>query len=249
MRYLPLTDADRRAMLATIGAPIDRRAVRRRAAAARRLTALLDLPRAMGETRGRAAPRRAWRRRNVSAGSVPFFLGARRLSPSCAGRGRSSDPARRVPDLLHARTSRRSRRARCKYLFEFQTQVALLTGMEVANASLYDGSTASAEAVLMASRVTRRQQGGAVGRAASALPRSVRDLCPVRRQSARGAGRRARRRRGPRGADRRRDLLRRGAEPGFLRRICAIYAALAEACHTRGRAAGRRRHRSRVARR
>ena len=41
-----------------------------------------------------------------------------------------------------------------QYLFEFQTQVALLTGMEVANASLYDGSTATAEAVLMAQRIT-----------------------------------------------------------------------------------------------
>ena len=41
-----------------------------------------------------------------------------------------------------------------QYLFEFQTQVALLTGMEVANASLYDGSTATAEAVLMAQRLT-----------------------------------------------------------------------------------------------
>jgi len=33
-----------------------------------------------------------------------------------------------------------------EYLFEFQTQVALLTGMEVANASMYDGGTACAEA-------------------------------------------------------------------------------------------------------
>ncbi len=43
-----------------------------------------------------------------------------------------------------------------QYLFEFQTQVALLAGLEVANASLYDGSTATAEAVMMAQRVTRR---------------------------------------------------------------------------------------------
>ncbi|NOU08143.1 MAG: aminomethyl-transferring glycine dehydrogenase subunit GcvPA, partial [Hyphomicrobiaceae bacterium] len=43
-------------------------------------------------------------------------------------------------------------------LFEFQTQVARLTGMDVANASMYDGSTGAAEAVLMAHRVTRRKK-------------------------------------------------------------------------------------------
>jgi len=45
-----------------------------------------------------------------------------------------------------------------QYLFEFQTQVALLTGMDVANASMYDGSTATAEAVLMAHRLTKRRK-------------------------------------------------------------------------------------------
>jgi glycine dehydrogenase subunit 1 len=44
-----------------------------------------------------------------------------------------------------------------QYLFEFQTQVALLTGMEVANASMYDGATATAEAAAMAARITRRK--------------------------------------------------------------------------------------------
>ena len=43
-------------------------------------------------------------------------------------------------------------------LFEFQTQVAKITGMDVANASLYDGSTGTAEAVLMARRLTRRNK-------------------------------------------------------------------------------------------
>ena len=45
-----------------------------------------------------------------------------------------------------------------QYIFEFQTLVAQLTGMEVANASMYDGSTAMAEAYLMAQRVTRREK-------------------------------------------------------------------------------------------
>src|SRR5207245_899952 len=49
------------------------------------------------------------------------------------------------------------------YLFEFQTQVAMLTGLEVANASMYDGSTAAAEAVLMAHRVTRRRKAVLLG--------------------------------------------------------------------------------------
>ena len=43
-------------------------------------------------------------------------------------------------------------------IFEFQTLVCQITGMEVANASMYDGSTALAEAVLMAERVTRRNK-------------------------------------------------------------------------------------------
>jgi glycine dehydrogenase subunit 1 len=43
-------------------------------------------------------------------------------------------------------------------LFEFQSQVAALTGMDVANASMYDGSTSCAEAVLMACRITKRNK-------------------------------------------------------------------------------------------
>src|SRR5215203_2555951 len=45
-----------------------------------------------------------------------------------------------------------------QYIFEFQTLIAQLTGMDVANASMYDGSTSTAEAVLMAQRVTRRDK-------------------------------------------------------------------------------------------
>lgn len=45
-----------------------------------------------------------------------------------------------------------------QYIFEFQTLICQLTGMDVANASMYDGSTAMAEAYLMAQRVTRRDK-------------------------------------------------------------------------------------------
>jgi glycine dehydrogenase subunit 1 len=45
-----------------------------------------------------------------------------------------------------------------QYIFEFQTLICQLTGMDVANASMYDGSTAMAEAYVMAQRVTRRDK-------------------------------------------------------------------------------------------
>ena len=45
-----------------------------------------------------------------------------------------------------------------QYLFEFQTQVSLITGMDVSNASMYDGSTSTAEAVSMAKRITKRNK-------------------------------------------------------------------------------------------
>src|SRR5689334_23247599 len=45
-----------------------------------------------------------------------------------------------------------------QYIFEFQTLVCQLTGMDVTNASMYDGSTSTAEAYLMAQRVTRRDK-------------------------------------------------------------------------------------------
>ena len=155
MRYLPLTDADRRDMLAAIGVDsID--ALFAEVPEAAQHEGLLDLPRAMGELE---IERRlgAMAAKNTVAGAVPFFLGAgsyRHHVPAAV------DHLIQRGEFLTSYTPYQPELAQgtLQYLFEFQTQVALLTGMEVANASLYDGATACAEAVAMAGRVTRRNK-------------------------------------------------------------------------------------------
>ena len=155
MRYLPHTEADRAGMLGKIGVDsIDDLFVD--IPADKRLTGLLDLPMAKGEL---AVERHLGRMaaRNVAAGSVPFFVGAgayRHHVPA------SVDHLIQRSEFLTSYTPYQPEVAQgtLQYLFEFQTQVANLTAMEVANASMYDGSTATAEAVLMAHRVTRRRK-------------------------------------------------------------------------------------------
>ena len=155
MRYLPLSDDDRRLMLLRIGvADID--ALFADIPADQRLRDLLAMPRAMGEL---AVERKlaALAGRNVAAGSAPFFLGA--------GAYRHHVPATvdhliQRSEFLTSYTPYQPEVAQgtLQVLFEFQTQVAMLTGMEVANASMYDGSTACGEAMLMAHRLTRRRK-------------------------------------------------------------------------------------------
>jgi len=155
MRYLPLTEADRTAMLAAIGAPsID--ALFADVPDAARHQGLLDLPLAMGELE---VERRlgAMAAKNLSAGAVPFFLGGgayRHHIPAAV------DHLIQRGEFLTSYTPYQPELAQgtLQYLFEFQTQIALLTAMEVANASLYDGATACAEAVAMAGRMTRRNK-------------------------------------------------------------------------------------------
>jgi glycine dehydrogenase subunit 1 len=154
MRYHPLTQSDRAQMLAKIGAPnIDAlfRDVPKEAVVSR---ARFDLP----DTRGELAVERALSRlsaQSTAAGSGPFFCGAgayRHHVPAAV------DHLIQRSEFLTSYTPYQPEIAQgtLQKLYEFQTQVALLTGMEVANASMYDGSTAAAEAVLMAQRVTRR---------------------------------------------------------------------------------------------
>jgi glycine dehydrogenase subunit 1 len=156
MRYLPLTDDDRRAMLGEIGVP-DIDALFRDVPPAARLAGPIEgLPHHQGE---RAVEQAflAFARRNLSPAAVPSFLGAgayRHHIPA------SVDHLIQRGEFLTAYTPYQPEVAQgtLQYLFEFQTQVTLLTGMDVANASLYDGATATAEAVLMAARVTRRSR-------------------------------------------------------------------------------------------
>ena len=155
MRYLPLTDLDRSEMLAAVGAP-SVEALFASVPADVLLSEPVDLPAHQGEL----AVERAMSRlaaRNTAAGSVPFFCGA--------GAYRHHVPATvdhliQRSEFLTSYTPYQPEvtQGTLQAVFEFQTQVAALTGMEVANASMYDGSTSAAEAVLMAARVTRRSR-------------------------------------------------------------------------------------------
>src|ERR1700722_18693991 len=123
---------------------------------AKRIQGLLEMPLAKSEM----AVERAMTtiaNRSIAAGSVPFFLGS--------GAYRRHIPATvahliQRSEFLTSYTPYQPEIAQgtLQVLFEFQTQVAALTGMDVANASMYDGSTACAEAVMMATRVPRRSR-------------------------------------------------------------------------------------------
>ncbi len=155
MRYLPLTNANRSEMLSKIGvSSVDD--LYSAVPVSARLKNLVDLPTHASELsverqmNGLAS-------KNTVAGSVPFFVGA--------GAYRHHVPATvdhliQRGEFLTSYTPYQPEisQGTLQYLFEFQTQVANLLGMDVANASLYDGSTGCAEAILMARRVTRRKK-------------------------------------------------------------------------------------------
>src|SRR5437016_1755176 len=152
MRYLPKSPADREAMLKAIGArsiddlfaPIP---------AEYRLNRDLKVPRQMAESEIVD-----WfRDRSRESGEInATFLGAGAyyhyrpvIIDSLISRG----------EFLTAYTPYQAEisQGTLQSIFEFQTMICELTGMEVANASMYDGSTAAAEAVVMAARLTGRR--------------------------------------------------------------------------------------------
>ena len=154
MRYLPLSDADRSEMLHAVGAAtID--------------DLFKDVPRDLllkepiAELPPHASELAVERqltglaRKNLVAGEVSFFLGCgayRHHIPA------SVDHIIQRGEFLTAYTPYQPEIAQgtLQVLFEFQTQVARLYGCDVANASMYDGSTACWEAIVMARRITRR---------------------------------------------------------------------------------------------
>ena len=152
-RYIPHTDADVRHMLDAIGVS-DLEALFACVPEKLRLARTLDLPGAASEQEVLAELSRL-AARNASADAYDWFLGA-----GCY--------AHYVPAAVAAIASRAEfytaytpyqpeiSQGTLQTIFEWQTLVCELTGMEVANASLYDGASATAEAVLMAMRATRR---------------------------------------------------------------------------------------------
>ncbi|HQE00142.1 MAG TPA: aminomethyl-transferring glycine dehydrogenase subunit GcvPA [Novosphingobium sp.] len=156
MRYLPLTPAERGEMLGVIGAATIDDLFADVPVEARLPGPVPGLPMHASEM---AVERHmsALAAKNISAGSAPFFLGAgayRHHIPA------SVDHLIQRGEFLTAYTPYQPEIAQgtLQVLFEFQSQVARLFGVEVANASMYDGSTACWEAVAMAARVTRRKK-------------------------------------------------------------------------------------------
>lgn len=154
MRYLPHNDADRQKLLSVIGAktvddlfadvPKDT------------LGPAYDLPDHQGEMAVERALG-AMAAKNRAAGDGPFFIGAGAYKHHIPA---TVDHIIQRSEFLTAYTPYQPEIAQgtLQYLFEFQTQVAALTGMDVANASMYDGSTGCGEAALMARRVTKRNK-------------------------------------------------------------------------------------------
>ena len=156
MRYLPLSEADRSAMLEKIGASSVDELFRDVPEGLLLKQPIEGLPLHASEM---AVERKltAMARRNMVAGEVPFFLGCGAHKHHVPA---SVDHLIQRGEFLTAYTPYQPEIAQgtLQVLFEFQTQVARLLGCEVANASMYDGSTACWEAIGMARRITRKKK-------------------------------------------------------------------------------------------
>lgn len=157
MRYLPLSDADRTAMLAKTGARKIDDLFADVPALAQLDGPIHDLPMHKGEYEVERIFTQ-FARQNLRPGpDTPCFIGAGAYWHHIPA---SVDYLIQRGEFLTSYTPYQPEitQGTLQVLFEFQTQVAMLTGMDVANASMYDGSTAAAEAVAMANRITRRSK-------------------------------------------------------------------------------------------
>src|SRR5438128_1765316 len=153
MRYIPHTKEQVGRMLATIGAA-DTSELFATIPEALRLRELLDVPPPMSEIELRAHFR-TLAEANRSAAQQPCFLGAGiydHYVPAVIATvvGRSEFATSYTPYQPEMS------QGTLQTIYEFQTMVSNLTGMDVANASMYDGASALAEAVLMAADLTGR---------------------------------------------------------------------------------------------
>lgn len=151
MRYLPLTNADREVMLKDIGVQSANEFYK-----GLPVTHEFDLPDHQGELEVERFMS-ALASRNRSANEGAFFLGAgvyRHHIPA------SVDYIIQRSEFLTSYTPYQPEIAQgtLQVVFEYQTMIARLTGQDVANASMYDGATACAEAALMAMRITGRDK-------------------------------------------------------------------------------------------
>lgn len=155
MRYLPQTKEARAEMLQSIGVKsvddlfrdIPKSAFIDGLAALPKHKGELEIERIMG----------AYANQNQAASQGPFFLGAGTYFHHIPS---SVDYIIQRSEFLTAYTPYQPEIAQgtLQVIYEYQSFIALLTGQEVANASMYDGATAAAEAALMAMRVTKREK-------------------------------------------------------------------------------------------
>src|SRR5690349_17897516 len=153
MRYLPKSPADRRLMLSEIGAAtIDD--LFQNIPAEYRLDRDLKVPRQMAESEIIDYFRE---RSQENAAGYAVFLGAGAYHHY---RPVIIDALVQRGEFLTSYTPYQAEisQGTLQAIFEFQTMICELTGMEIANASMYDGSTGAAEAILMAMRVTGRHE-------------------------------------------------------------------------------------------
>ena len=175
MRYLPLTDDDRRAMLTSIGVTSVDSLFADVPATAR--DPQFDLPPHAGEAEVERILSR-FAARNMGAGECAMFCGAgayRHHVPA------SVDYLIQRSEFLTSYTPYQPEisQGTLQVLFEFQSQVAAITGMQIANASMYDGSTGAAEAVLMAHRITGRSRAILSGNLHPHYAETIRTMCSL----------------------------------------------------------------------